>query len=190
LAQYYYTIATLPFFSYDAVSAIRSEDFLARCAEDMSDSAYCSLCYAKLDISDQKEDELPAFLISWYRFERELRNELVRSRAAGLGMDAAVYVRPGEGPTGIEEIVRDALGQPTPLQAEDVLNKARWRKLEEMEVGHYFDLQRMMIIYLKLQLLERKGAFRPELGTERFEEIYADVREAVASASSTGNGES
>lgn len=48
----------------------------------------------------------------------------------------------------------------------------------------------MMIIYLKLQLLERKGAFRPELGTERFEEIYADVREAVASASSTGNGES
>lgn len=188
MANYYYTIATLPFFSYDLPSQISTGEFLSLAAEWMAPSAYKVLTEAKLDISSQKEGEVPSFLRPWYRFERTLRNALVKMRAAKLGADGSRYLREGNEDTGIDEIIREVSGQSTPLLAEDVLNRARWRKLEELEVGHYFDLQRLMIIYLKIQLLERKKLFREELGRAQFEEIYAEVREAVAEASTTGNG--
>jgi hypothetical protein len=190
LAHYYYVIATLPFLSYDFLPSVGVESFLALCEEDLSSSAYSRLLSARLDISEQQEEEVPPFLLPWYRFERTLRNELVRTRASQLGWESDMYLRQGEMITGIEDIVREVLAQPTPLQAEEMINRARWRKLEELETGHYFDIERLMIIYLKLQLLERKKLFTEELGQELFGIHYADIREAVTEASSKGNGES
>jgi hypothetical protein len=188
LAHYYYTIATLPFLSYDTVSSVTVEDFLSLAKESMTSSAFNMLTAVRLDISDQKVQDLPAFIKPWFRFELSLRNALVKMRAPQLGRESAVYLREGEEDTGLEEIIREVTSQSTPLLAEDVLNRARWRKLDELEVGHYFDLQRMMVLYLKVQLLERKHCFREEPGTAEFEEIYANIREAVSAASSTGNG--
>ncbi len=188
MAHYYYTIATLPFFSYDAAPAVSVDDFLSLAKESMTSSAYTELSCARLDISDQEVKSLPSFIKPWYRFELSLRNALVRMRASRLGKDSGQFLREGEEETGIEEIIREVSSQSTPLLAEDVLNRARWSKLDELEVGHYFDLQRMMILYLKVQLLERKHCFREESGTTEFEEIYANIREAVSAASATGNG--
>ncbi len=188
LAHYYYTIATLPFFSYDTAPSVTVDDFLARAKEAMTSPAYAVLTAARLDISDQKVKDLPSFIKPWYRFELSLRNALVKMRAPGLGRESALFLREGEEETGVEEIIREVSSQSTPLLAEDVLNRARWRKLDELEVGHYFDLQRMMILYLKVQLLERKHCFGEETGTAEFEKIYANIREAVSTASATGNG--
>lgn len=164
--------------------------FLQRCEEDMSLGAYQNLLNARLDIADLSEQDIPSSLKGWYRFEQSLRNELVRSRAAQRQWDETGYLRDGEAVTGIEDIVREALAQSNPLQGEEVLLRARWNKLEELEVGHYFDFQRLAVLYLKMQLLERKSRFDLEAGKQRFEEIYEDVREAITAASSTENGES
>lgn len=188
MAQFYYTIAALPYLSYDNPPSLDTEAFLERCREDLGSADYRRLLSAKLDISDQDEEDAPRFLRDWHRFERCLRNELVKIRAGEQGRDASAYIRGGESITGLDDILRETLNQATPLMKEDVLNRARWNKLDEMEVGHYFDLSRLMIIYLKMQLLERKAMFQQEAGIERFEEIYGDVREAITAASSAANG--
>jgi hypothetical protein len=190
LANYYYTIASLPFLSLEGGLSLEVEEFLQRCKEDMTQREYENLLAVKLDISYLKERDIPEQLKGWFSFENSLRNELVRSRAAERGWDESSYLREGVEETGIDEIVREAFAQSNPLQSEEVLLRARWNKLEELEVAHYFDFQRLAVLYLKLQLLERKSRFDLESGKQRFEEIYTDVREAITAASSTTNGES
>ena len=63
-----------------------------------------------------------------------------------------------------------------------VLLRHRWSLLDDFEVGHYFDIERLIIYYLKLQILWRKQQFNREDGTNVFERTYNTVRRAVSSS--------
>jgi len=124
----------------------------------------------------------------WYEFETGLRNELARQRAAQLNRDEYAYLRTTEegedltGKVGLPEMAREALSQETPLKAELVLLRHRWDVLEDLELGHYFDIERLIVYYLKLQILWRKRRFNREDGTNVFERTYNTVRQAVSSS--------
>ena len=72
-----------------------------------------------------------------------------------------------------ENLAREAFGQADPAVAEESMNRARWQFLESLELGHAFDLQRLLIYSIKLQLLERKNAMTTAKGEERFQAMRA-----------------
>jgi len=80
---------------------------------------------------------------------------------------------------GSAELAAEAAGMINPLEAESLLNRARWQFLEQLEVGHYFDVERLVVYSLKLQLLERIALYDREKGRERFEEIFGKLNEQI-----------
>ncbi|MFW5685010.1 MAG: DUF2764 family protein, partial [Spirochaetota bacterium] len=75
----------------------------------------------------------------------------------------------------IGEAAREAFSHDSPLSGEDALDRARWRFLDDLEAGHYFDLDRVVIYFLKLQLLARRRLFTRTRGEER----YAGITERI-----------
>jgi Protein of unknown function (DUF2764). len=55
---------------------------------------------------------------------------------------------------------------PSPREGERILDEARWRFLEELAIGHYFDRDVLITYALRLKILERWeriGDASPEL---------------------------
>lgn len=173
MAQYYFLVASLPFLSYENPDAVPPEVFLKTAAEHLTGTDYEILESAQLEPADGPGTDLPT-LVQWNRFERGLRNELVRVRAAGLGVDPEQYVRPDMAgrqwtdESGVATVAREAVGEESPLSGEDVLGRARWARLDDLETGHFFDIDRLVIYSLKLQLLARKRLFDREGGEKAF----------------------
>ena len=82
-----------------------------------------------------------------------------------------------------ERIARDMINQASPLQAEMLLQRARWEFLDRLEAGHYFDLSRLIIYVLKTRVAERNQQIDTELGAERFNEIYSHMVQALSERS-------
>lgn len=187
MGQYYYTVAALPMLSFESDHIPTTEDFLELCSRRVSDREYALLERARL-LPDPEQLPRNGLLRTWYELEIGLRNELARQRAAQLNRDEIDYIRTtaeGEdltGTLGIPEVAREALSQETPLKAEMVLLRHRWSILDELEIGHFFDIERLVIYYLKLQILWRKRLFNREDGTNVFERTYNTVRRAVSSS--------
>ncbi|MFH1354950.1 MAG: DUF2764 family protein [Candidatus Omnitrophota bacterium] len=95
-------------------------------------------------------------LEKWRAFDTALRNELVKIRAIHQHLDPLKYIRKEEAFSSyIAHIAINAQRNPSVLEAEKMLDQERWNKLEELALGHYFDLDALIIYALKLQILER-----------------------------------
>jgi len=174
LAQYYYLVASLPLLSYDSERIPSRDEFLDTCRQHLSARDY------RLVASASTADLQPIAptcrtLGLWRRWETALRNELVRLRAKKKKAEAEAYLLASPGNIEAQGIAREAFDQESPLQAEDVLNRARWGYLDELEVGHYFDVPKILIYALRLEILGRKALFEERKGREMFEEIYGRI---------------
>ena len=101
-----------------------------------------------------------------------MRNELVKMRAQNTGFDAGSFVREGGNGSGSFDTAREAAGASNPAVGEEVLDRARWRYLEEMEIGHIFDMTALIVYYLKLQIAGRRTVMTAEAGSSMYREIY------------------
>ncbi len=182
MSEYYYLVSSLPVLLLEAEAPVTEEYFLDMCKSRLKLS---DLDLLKEAVLLPSADAYPKneTLENWVSWEHALRNELVRLRAAELSRDPHTCYRGDEDSisdfTEIEGISRDALGQQNPLITEEALIKARWNYLDGLEIGHYFDIDRVIIYYLKLQLLSRKGLFTAEEGKEEFERIYSTISEPI-----------
>lgn len=89
-------------------------------------------------------------------FEAMLRNELVRIRAAHKKIDPEKYLRlDGFAGQSIYHVALAAHRNPSPLDGERILDKERWNFLDELSIGHYFDLDFLIVYATKLLILER-----------------------------------
>jgi hypothetical protein len=178
LAQYYYLVASLPLLFYDSESFPSREDFLLTCRQHISARHY------RLLVSASTADLQAAAagcktLDLWCQWEISLRNELVRLRAKKRGREAETYLVESPGVLAPQTIAREAFAQDSPLQAEDTLNRGRWSYLDELEVGHYFDIEKILIYALRLQILARKALFDEEKGREMFDKVYSEIMSPV-----------
>jgi hypothetical protein len=95
-------------------------------------------------------------LKKWKDFDIALRNELVKVRALRKKSDPLKYLRRDEYfQPQIVHIASVALRNPLILEAEKALDLERWRLLEELSCGRYFDFDALLIYALKLLILER-----------------------------------
>lgn len=89
-------------------------------------------------------------------FEILLRNELVKLRAVRKKVPPEKYLRPdGYAGASVYHVAVAAQRNPSSLEAERMLDRARWDFLDELSTDHYFDLDLLVIYGLKLLILER-----------------------------------
>jgi len=177
--QYYYVIATLPLLQYEDKPPLTLDDLYYSCRGNIQSEDLELLKTASLEPTTTCNDET---LEKWYTWETSLRNELVKLRSQKLGVESEKYKRSGDVVPGISDTAREAVNQDSPLAGEELLNKARWTFLDELEVGHYFDTAKLLVYALKLQLLHRRSTFTTDQGRERFEHIYQHIRKDIESA--------
>jgi len=57
-----------------------------------------------------------------------------------------------------------------PLTVEKNLLLWRWQFLDSLEFGHYFDLEFLIMYYLRLQILKRLFTFNKKIGREKYQQ--------------------
>jgi hypothetical protein len=183
LSSYYFTVSSLPYLRFEDPPPLSLDAFHTVCVQWLKPTDYRLVSNASLaDLSDT-HPTCPV-LERWREWEISLRDELVKLRAARLGVDPFRYLVPSSFVIGSAELAQEASGMVNPLEAEGLLNRARWRILEELEVGHYFDVERLVVYSLKLQLLERKALYERERGREKFEGIFEKLKEQIKAGES------
>lgn len=187
MRRYYYTLATLPFLSFEDEAPFSHKELYEMCwntvsAEDMEILESADIEPPHSFWSEDSATPACEALERWYKWETALRNELVSYRASRLGWETDKYLREGDVVTGVFDVARNAASQDSPLHAEELLNRARWNFLEELETGHFFEMTNLIVFSLKLQLLERKDLFTRERGEENFQQIYRTILDDIKSA--------
>ena len=176
--QYYYTVSSLPMLTLESDKFMTENEFLYACESTVAEKDFETL-KASLLLPVQGVVVSNPVLKSWYDWENTLRSELVKLRAAKKGTDAEKYISDNPGEAGVVEVAREAFNQNSPLEGEKVLDKARWDYLEMLESGHMFDIGKLIIYYLKLQLLNRRAMLNRDRGQQEYEKIYADILAAA-----------
>ena len=150
---YVYLISSLPTLHYGGKLPFSFETFLNKCDELIPQKDLGALKSLRSEVpSPQKIQTMQKFL----EFETLLRNELVRLRAVRKKVAPEKYLRPdGYAGISIYHVAQAAQRSPSPLEAEKILDQARWDFLDELSFGHYFDPDSLIIYALKLLILER-----------------------------------
>lgn len=156
MTDYYpYLISSLPYLHFGVRPPFSFEKFVSICARHIPEGDIEMLNSALAMQKAFYEGAQPT-LSKWQAHETALRNEGVKIRASHKHLDPLKYLR-GEGAIDLylSHLVMSAHRSPSMLEAEKVLDGERWRFLDELSFGHYFDLDVLIIYGLKLLILER-----------------------------------
>ena len=168
--QYYYVISSLPYLSLNDELPVRKNNFLSVCKENLKTTDFEML--RSIDLFEADQDKAPLDIVRhFFSWEREVRNALVKLRAERLGLDSVDFIRGGMSDHLTGHIAEEAFNADSPLMAENILNKARWKYLDELEFGHYFDIEILVIFFIKLQILERVSLFDAVQGQEKLNAV-------------------
>ena len=159
---YIYLISSLPMLHFGAKPPFSMERFFSICAELISPEDLEAL---KSSLKDEGK--------GGYRdFETALRNELVKIRAQRKHLDASRFLRrDGYADQWISHIAAGACRNPSMIDREKMLDLDRWRFLDELSMGHYFDIELLMIYARKLSILERWERVRTADADKLLEEV-------------------
>jgi len=133
-----------------------SQDFLEECRDLIPEKDFTTLSgLPKTEEATLSQIGQP-IIKAWIAFDTNLRNELVKVRSSYRHTDPAKYLRP-DGYTGIAtaHLALEAHKNTSLLEAERFLDQQRWKALEELQAGHFFDLEFIIIYAYQLRILER-----------------------------------
>lgn len=125
--------------------------------------------------SDVETAENSTYL-AWIEWERSVRSELAKLRAQKRGVDPTPFVKAAACSQIVLDTVRSAVADYAPEQAESILLLAYWQFLDELEVGHHFDIDKLIVYFLKLQILDLKRMRNKEDGIRMFSAQYEAIR--------------
>lgn len=190
MSRYFYAVATLPYLSYESETFMTPQEFIEFCEYQLSPADLQEMMTVSMEPPSAPGGTNAQR--GFYRFERGLRNSLVRMRAASLGVDASDFIsttRNGDDyseDSMAAELARATFGAQSPLQGEEILDRGRWDVLTLLESGHFFDLDVLIIYYLKLMILTRKNNRSREVGTQGYEAAYAKMTESMKNTGTVG----
>lgn len=157
--KYYYLVASLPYLGFGAAPPFNRDYFISQCRNWLSENELNYLLAAKAYGFEINEDE-KGLIKEWREFDLNLRDEAGRlRRERKLGHEKR-----------IPESLANIFEQSTPFDMERAFEKMRWDFLEEKESDFFFDMNWLIIYFLKLQINERLVAFRIDEGERIFNE--------------------
>jgi len=177
--SYYYLAAQLPSLSYGHAAPMSSQAFkeLAGTLMEPDDAVWLNRCAIDPGIIDVSENGLPDFFINWSEWERSLRLNLARGRAARLKRD--IFLDAPDYPIDAVTAAKAASALDSPLEAELLIDEARWTAIDSFQGFDNFHRNAIYAYLLKLLLLERRSCFRTEEGFAEYKGLYASIMEAV-----------
>ncbi|MGB2705387.1 MAG: hypothetical protein WBC74_00795 [Candidatus Omnitrophota bacterium] len=152
---YTYLISSLPMLHFGRSKPFSFEKFLDMCAQSVSanDVEIIKSCAG---IERSPYDDSQSALKKWHAFDTALRNALVKIRSARKHKDPDKYLRPDEYQNPhATNLAMNAYKNPSVLESEKILDEARWRALDELTVGHHFDIDFLILYAHKLLILEK-----------------------------------
>lgn len=165
---YTYLIASLPMFNFGMRPPFSFERFLENCRPFISEEDFLLLSNLPMTIDEYGKSVRHPTIERWLAFDTTLRNELVKIRAHSKKIDEAKYLR-GETPIdmAISHTAMASHKSTSILEAEKILDEARWQAFDDLGFGHYFDMDYLILYAYKLKILER------------WEEIYTQDKERL-----------
>jgi hypothetical protein len=153
---YTYLISSLPVLTFGMKPPFSFERFLGTCRPFISEEDFLLLSNLPVTIDDYGKSLSHPTIKKWLDFDTTLRNELVKIRAHRKKIDAATYLR-GKNPVdvAISHTALSSSKSTSILEAEKILDEARWQVLDDLSFGHYFDMDSLIIYAYKLKILER-----------------------------------
>lgn len=152
--KYYYLVASLPYLKMEE-KGITKEAFLSECLKWLSLEDYSALREAELGLLEKVSFEVPA-LIDWKRFDTALKKDLFIAR------ESIVSDSPRE--TAANEKIKTVIEQETPLLMEKKLAQIKLDFIDGEFSKYFFDLNWLILYYLKIQILERLSVFDKDIG--------------------------
>ncbi len=176
---YYYLISSLPLPRWDAPPPLSETEFLESCADQLGPDRFRRIQAVRLE---PVLEPISLAYTGWVRWETCFRNALARRRAARLGIEPERWLRPEEDawPHLVRQ-VEEIMGADTdPWTRQTRLDRLRWRRLDELEAGHYFDFDALVVYKLRILLLEQRSRYSQEAGEKAFATLLDRVcREAA-----------
>jgi hypothetical protein len=157
MADFYpYLIASLPMLHFGMKPPFSFERFLEVCQPLIPEKDYNLLCELPKPEQYPENGKRHRIIQKWINFDIALRNELVRIRAIKKHIEPAPYLRTGSyrGSSLAPAITAATVNTIVP-DAEKTLDEMRWKVLEELATGHYFDLAVLITYAYKLLILQR-----------------------------------
>lgn len=153
-SYYIYLISSLPMLHFPTKPPFSFERFIEICGDKISQD---DINLLKLVREGYVYEGPQATLKQWRAFDTALRNELAKIRASRKHVDPLKYLRGQEYyiEPYITHIAMTAYRNPSIIEAERLLDQEKWRRLDELALGHYFDLDFLIVYALKLRILER-----------------------------------
>ncbi len=176
--KYYYLAAQLPLLAPDMDSPPTLKWFLEEARKWLSPSDYMNV--ASAGIRHYKTSPSRTKSAARYAaFEYKLRYELAQYRKA----------KKEDHEYRLQGFSQSLVKEGNPLEIEKKLILKRWAFLDELEFGHYSDVDFLVITALKIQLLERLVSFDKDKGLEAFEKAVSDIMRPGDSESSEEPGQ-
>jgi hypothetical protein len=113
------------------------------------------------------------FINCWRNWERTLRLNLARHRAARIKREGGVEAP--EYPADAAAAAKAAVSMDSPLEAELFLDKARWDAIEAFQGLNYFGRNTIYAYLLKLLLMERRSLLKTEEGFAEYKRLYTSI---------------
>jgi len=178
VGQYYYLVPQLPYLVFGQAPPMSPEAFrdLALTLLDEQDAALLDTLGVGLKPSLDTTSSGSDFIDKWREWERILRLNLVKHRAAKLKREAPA-VEPPVLPSDAAAAAAKAV-QETPLEGEIEIDKARWHAIDTLLEGSGpFDRDTVFAYMLKLIILNRQALFQAERGFSEYKSLYASILE-------------
>jgi hypothetical protein len=125
-------------------------------------------------------DNAPAsgsdFIDQWREWERSLRLNVARHRAIKTKREGGAPVEPPVFPADAAAVaVKAVVATESPLEAEILIDKARWSAIDVLQGIDYFDRNTIYAYLLKLMILERRASFKTEIGFAEYKSLYTAI---------------
>ncbi|MFA5069259.1 MAG: DUF2764 family protein [Candidatus Omnitrophota bacterium] len=158
--KYYYLVSSLPFLRFAQPGHVNKQAFLSECRKWLSENDMEMLESAAPGSAGRPVNDTPV-LRAWKEFDKNLRSELALARAWAKG-------NRHDKPVSSAKVVWE---QANPLLMEQSLERLRWGYLDYLEAGNFFDINFLILYFLKLQIIERLGCFNKENGEAVFRDM-------------------
>jgi len=155
--KYYYLVASLPTLRLGREPCITKEAFLYECRKWLTPADMEFLLSADYAEGMPPRTENP-MLKELRRLDYRLREDLAEIRQAQMR---------GETPS-VPERLREVVDAEDPLKAEMALAGIRWRILEARSIENFFDINWLVLYFLKVQMLRRLNTSDKEKGEAFF----------------------
>ncbi|WP_031506457.1 hypothetical protein [Borreliella garinii] len=175
LDSYYYVLSSLPYVDLKSLKSLKNysvSDFLNNVEISLSKKDFNflkGLLEFKVGKGESKVVDL------FLDFEDTIRYTLAVLRAEKLGLSKDFYLESIYFSSYYLSILRNICLKENSFEIESSFDLLKWQFLTDLEIGHDFDFEKVIIYFLKLRLFLRHNLFKEKLGIQNFDNICQNL---------------